>query len=211
MSSNTKIYIGLGALAVAIFLGTIIMRIAPEEVKSPQSGDPTSSADSRTVGELLRYDYSEIFYDPTSERAAFREYPGYFERNDYKVPLWFSNPNPVPVTMTFLNTSCGACSFAEIADVPTPKVDSTVEPAPFGSVFGGSAPLGLDYAEHLERKRLYEQIPPEKWQRIVAQNSTIPVGDPKASADFPAGSPDNPRWGVIRLNIKVNELSLIHI
>lgn len=217
MTVNTKIYIGVGALVVAIFLGTVIMRAAPEDPKKLDAINSSGPNDSKSSGVLLVYDVSHIYYDPTAARASFREYPGYFERNDYKVPLWFCNPNPVPVTMTFLNTSCGACSFAEIADVPEPKVDAGADPEPFGAVIGGvmgraptgpddpAVPLGLDYAEYVERKRLYEQIPPEKWQRIVAQNSTAPVGDPKAVCEFPAGSPEKPRWGVIRLNIKVNE------
>jgi hypothetical protein len=204
MTVNQKLYLGLGTAAVAVFLGTVIMRAAPDDPNAnrKQSHDPS---DPQAVGELLRYDYSHIYYDPTSDRAVYREYPGWYERNSYKVPLWFNNPNPVAVTMSFLNTSCTACSFAEIAAVPAPKVDGTAEPAPFGAVFGGTAPLGLDYAEHLERKRLIEQIPEDKWQRIVAQNGVPPAGDHKAMVDFPPGTSEKPTWGVIRLNIKVNE------
>jgi hypothetical protein len=204
MTTNTKIYVGLGTLVVAVFGATVINRAAPEAPKvQPTANGET--VENQASGELLRYDYSHIFFDPTNSRAAFREYQGFYERSDYKIPLWFCNPNAVPVTMSFLNTSCGACSFAEIADVPTPKVNGTAEPEPFGAVFGATASLALDSAEHKERMKLYEAIPEDKWQRIIAQNSTAPVGDPKAVATFPAGSPENPRWGVIRLNVKVND------
>lgn len=216
MTTNAKIYVGLGSLAVAVFGATVIMQSAPED---PNAGrqTQTNSSGQQSVGELLRYDLSHLYFDPKNDRAVLREYPGYFERNDYKVPIWFSNPNPVPVRMAFLNTSCSACSFAEIAVMPAPKVDGSAEPDPFGAVIGGvmgrapggpddpAVPLGLDYAEYTERKRLYEQVPADKWQRIVAQNSTVSVADPGAVVDFPPGTPEKPTWGVIRLNIKVNE------
>jgi hypothetical protein len=212
MSTNAKIYLALAVLVAGVFGITVINHnlLTDKTVNDgPAPGGP-DGPDLASVGELLRYDFNHIRYDPTSEKAAYREFPGFFERNDHLVPFWFCNPNPVPVKIQFLQTSCSACSFAEIAVMPTPKVDTDVDPAPFGALIGGvigrpaikpddPGLLGLNYLEYLERSRLYAQVPADKWHRIVA-------GDPNTFFEFPAAaSPDKPTWGVVRLNIKVNE------
>lgn len=214
MSTNAKIYLAVGVLLAAVFGVTVIGRSVP--VDSPGGGPaPTGGTPGdEPTGELLRYKFDLIEFNPTSDKAVFREYPGYFERNDHLVPFWFCNPNPVPVRMTFLDTSCSACSFAEIAVAPTPQVDADADAEPFGAVAGGvvgrtpvtstdPVPFGLDALQHRERTRLYQQIPADKWQRVVARDKGTVVEFPAAAA------PDKPTWGVIRLNIKVNESKVL--
>ena len=136
MSTNVKIYIGLAVLAVIVFGATVIRMGVPDDVK-PTSVSGNEATPTDAVGELLRADVEYIYYDPTSDKAVYRDYPEFFEKNEHPVPLWFSNPNPVPVKLKFIHTSCGACSFADVAVVPTPKIDPTASPDPFGAVVGG--------------------------------------------------------------------------
>jgi hypothetical protein len=216
MSTNTKIYLALGLAAAAVFAATVIKMSVPDDAKADTKSETTNVPIEQL--ELLRADIEHIYYNPLSDRAAFREYPGYYEQNEHQVPLWFCNPNPVPITMSFQKTSCAACSFADVAVVPTPKIDPNANPNPFGSVLGGvmgrspngpddPVPFGWDIASHNERTKIYSQVPQADWKRIVAANSTVPGrGNPGGSIEFPAAiSPDQPTWGVLRLNIKVNE------
>lgn len=206
LTTNQKLYVGLGVLVAAVFGGTVLkLSSPPEDPKQVGAGPSGAGGAAQPVGELLRYDIAHIYYNPADEKAVRREYPGYFERGEYLVPFWFCNPNPEPVRMSFQHTSCGACSFAEIAAVPTPKIDAAT-PEPFVALLGGSCPPLLDVAEHAERQRLVAAVPAGDWQRIRAQNSNNPAtAGLKEVVEFPPGTPDQPRWGVIRLNIKVNE------
>jgi hypothetical protein len=216
MSTNAKIYFALGLTVVAVFALTVIKMSVPDDIDVKVTADD-GGGQADSSGELLRADVEQIFYNPLSDKAVYREYPEYFEQNNHPVPLWFSNPNPVPVELTFLHTSCGACSYADVAVLPAPKVDPTAPPDPFGAVVGGvmgrtpvtpedAVPLGLDAAAHAERAKLVAAVPADGWQRLVAANSTAPgVGTPGGSFEFPAGSPDKPTYGVLRLNIKVTE------
>lgn len=205
LTTNQKLYVGLGVLVAAVFGVTVLKLSSPPEDGKKDGPGPSGSGETKPVGELLRYDLAHIYYNPADEKAVRREYPGYFERGEYLVPFWFCNPNPDPVKMSFLHTSCGACSFAEIAAVPAPNIDAT-SPEPFVALLGGSCPHAVDVAEHAERQRMVAAVPAADWQRIKAQNSLNPatVGL-KEVVEFPPGAPDRPTWGVIRLNIKVNE------
>ncbi len=203
MTTNQKLYVGLGVLVAAVFGGTVLKLSSPPE-DSKQVGAGPGSGETQPVGELLRYDIAQIFYNPADEKAVRREYPGYFERGEYLVPFWFCNPNPEPVTITFPQTSCSACSFVEIAAMPAPQIDATT-PEPFVALLGGSCPYQVDVAEHAERQRMIAAVPAANWQRVKAQYPPNPAtAGLKDAVEFPPGTPDKPTWGVIRLNIKVD-------
>lgn len=198
MSTNAKVGIAVGALVALVFVVTVVSQLPkpPDERKGGEANLPAAG---------LAFAFDTLRYEPTSERAALREYPQYFEPGDQTAAFWVFNPNPLPVKVTFAQTSCGMCSFADLAVVKDPPATADVLSGPLGAVLGGVGPRAADEAEYRARRRAEERIPADDWHRLKAANSSRPdvTGEPFVEVPAAAAAA-KPTWVVVRLNIRVS-------
>lgn len=202
MSTNAKVGIAVAALVALVFVVTVVSQL-PKPPEDKPVGDLPQTG--------LAFAFDTLRYDPANERAALREYPQYYEPGDQRVPFWVFNPNPVPVKVTFVETSCGQCSFADLAVVKDPPATADVLAGPLGAVVGGIAPRAADETEYRLRRRAEDRIPADDWHRLKAANSTRPdvTGEPYVEVPA-AASADKPTWVVVKLNIRVTETKTYH-
>lgn len=206
MTTNAKVGIAVGVLIPVVFVVTFISQLP----RNPDSGVNLADDELGVVpAEGLAAPIVRLHYDPDSERAALREYQQFLEAGDHPVAFWLNNPNPVAVKVTFSKTSCGACSFADLAVVADPPPDAERLTDPLAAVLGGAGPRAADEAEYHARRRAEAGIPPADWKRLKAANSTKPgvVGEP--FVEVPAAKGGTPTWVVVRLNIHVTERKIL--
>ncbi len=202
MSNNVKIGLTVAILVVAVFGFTIINRGAntsddDDEIKKKEK-DANSEINTKAV---LGFDFDPklITYDPTSPFTILREHQGYYERGEHQVTYWVWNPNPEPLIVTFLNTSCARCKYADIALPAEPALRGADLPDAAGALLGSTTGFSYDQTQYAERKKLEAQIPAAKWVRIEA-------GQKDQTAEIPAAvSPSRPTWAIVRLNMNVAE------
>lgn len=216
MSLNVKIGIAVAALVGLVFVVTFLSMLPKTDINDPNN---TGQAELPKPG-LTQY-VKDMRYMPTSGRAEYREYQQYFETGEHTVPFWLSNSNEVPLTVSFVSTSCTACSLAEFAIVPALPFNPEGDPDPFGAVIGGitgkaalttdDPPFGLNDVAFRARQRIEAEIPPASWQRLKPPGSTRDdVTDVKQSVEIPAAaSADKPTWVIVRLNIKVTQAKVL--
>jgi hypothetical protein len=203
MNNNVKIGVAVVLLVVAVFGFTIINRGA-------NTTDPDDEETKRKVREgdldvstraVLGYDFDPklISYDPTSPFALMREHPGYYERGEHQVSYWIWNPNPEPLTVTFIDTSCARCKYADVGLPVEPVLKGTDLPEAALALLGSTSGFSYDQTQHAERKKLEAQIGATKWTRIEARQK-------EQTAEIPAAlGTGHPSWAIIRLNMNVAE------
>jgi hypothetical protein len=206
MTTNAKIGIAVGVLIPVVFVVTLISQL-------PKGADQTQTPGGGEVGvpgEGLRAAFIDLHYDPDSERAALRHYQQYFEKGEHTASFWLSNPHPVPVKVTFAKTSCGACSFADLAVVHDPPADADQLARGFGAVAGGLLlPREVDEGEYRTRRAAEAGIPAGDWKRLKAANSTRPDVNGQPFVEVPPAKDGNPAWVVVRLNVNVTERKIL--
>nr|MCU0704776.1 hypothetical protein [Fimbriiglobus sp.] len=213
MSLNAKIGVAVAALVALVFAVTMFSQLT--RPADDIGGGGGGAAETPKSG--LSVDVNFLRFDPAHPRAEYRDYPQFFEAGEHTVSFWASNPNEVPLTVSFGHTSCAQCSLAEFAVVSAPPLTGDTDPNPFAAVMGGvigrpaidpkeDPPFGLNALAHRARKAMEAAVPPGGWQRLVPANSARPdAGEVKPSVTVPAAtSPDQPTWVVIRLNIKLS-------
>ena len=202
MNNNVKIGLAVAILVVAVFGFTIINRGAnttdedEESKKKERPSDPEFSTKS-----IVGYDFDPelITFDPNSQMTLLREHPGYYERGEHQVSYWVWNPNPEPLIVTFIGTSCPRCKYADIGLPDEPALKGSDLPEAVLALLGITASSSYDQTQYAERKKLEARIPPSKWVRIEA-------GLKDLTAEIPAAiSPGRPTWAVVRLNMNVAE------
>lgn len=209
MSLNAKIGIAVVALVFLVFVATFVAML-------PKGGDDTTTGGQVETPKKGLTDYvTAMRYVPNGPRAEYREYQQYFETGEHTVPFWLANENEVPLTVTFVSTSCTACSLAEFAVVPALPFNPEGDPDPFGAVVGGIAgkasvlgkddpPFGLNDVAYRARQRIEAAIPPANWKRLKPPGSTRDDFVDDKVVEIPAAAgPDKPTWVIVRLNIKV--------
>lgn len=214
MSTNAKIGIAVVALVVLVFVVTMLSQLA----KPSNSDDGGGGGGVEEVKGGLTPSMMAMRYEPTSARAEFRGHQQYYETGEHTVSFWVKNIHPVPFTVSFVYTSCTACSLAEFAVVPPLPFDpEDDDPSPFAAVAGGivgqsggqnaqgevEPPFGLNDVAYRARKKVEDAIPPDQWQRLKPPGSDREVANVRQSVEIPAATADKPVWAVIRLNIKV--------
>jgi hypothetical protein len=202
MNSNVKIGLAVAILVVAVFGFTIINRGAntTDEEEETKKKEKESNSEVSTKAVLgFDFDPKLISYDPTSPFAILREHPGYYERGEHQASYWIWNPNPEPLIVTFINTSCARCKYADIGLPAEPALKGSDLPEAALALLGSTTGFSYDQTQYSERKKLEAQIPNAKWVRIEA-------GLKDMTAEIPAAvSPGRPTWAVVRLNMNVAE------
>jgi hypothetical protein len=212
MSTNAKIGIAVAALVALVFVVTMLSQLS-----KPADPDDGGGGGEEVKGGLTS-PVSVMRYEPTAGRAEYRGHQQFYETGEYTVSFWVKNVHPVPFTVSFVHTSCTACSLAEFAvPPPLPFDPEDSDPSPFGAVAGGvvgqaggqnsqgesEPPFGLNDVGYRARKRLEDAVPHDRWQRLKPPGSDREVANLKQSVEIPAAAADQPVWAVIRLNIKV--------
>ena len=202
MNNNVKIGLAVVILVVAVFGFTIINRGAntTDDDNESKQKDGQSELDLNTKPVLgFDFDPKLITYDPASPFTILREHPGYYERGEHQVSYWIWNPNPEPLIVSFLNTSCARCKYADIGIPSEPTLKGSDLPDAAIALMGSTTGISYDQTQYVERKKLETQISPAKWVRIEA-------GMKDQTAEIPAAtSPTQPTWAIVRLNMNVAE------
>jgi len=199
MNTNLKIGLAVGLLVLVVFGMTVINRAVPEDSRVFEEEEKKKELATR---EVVGYDQQlAIGYDPNSPHAELRHHQGYYDRGEHQVTYWIWNSNPEPLRVTFVETTCGKCRFADLAlvTVPVPVTGDFVEP--MAALFGGAGanPNAVGDAVYYDRVRIEQAIPPASWKRFEAKL-------PSTFAEIPpAKSKSEPSWAVLRLNINVAE------
>ncbi len=214
MSLNVKLGIAAAAFVALVFAVTIISQL-PTTPTGPDN--PNNTTEAAKDG-LLAY-ADKMRYEPTADRAEYRECQQYYEAGDLSVPFWVCNKNDVPISVRFGYTSCVQCSLAEFAVVPALAFDPEGDPDPFAAVVGGvvgkaalglnDPPFGLNDVGYRARRAVEAGVPAGDWKRMKAPGSTRDVGDTVPEVVVPAGSADKPTWVIIRLNVKLSATKVL--
>lgn len=199
MNSNLKILLAVAALVLGVFGITVISNYTGREESVIVKPDETNPL-VETNEAVRSYGTTQIFYNPTSEHRAHREFPGYFEVNDeeHAVTFWVQNINPVPVSVSAVSRSCSACTNVRIAVIPSPKHQPERENVEWGAL-GVAGAHAIPFAELEHRLRTY---PKGDWK-------TLDFDHPEILQTIPAAGADGaPVWVALQLNFKVRQMGV---
>ena len=196
MNTNMKIVLALGAFALAVFGVTVISSYTGTGTTPPETvtgGEP--DAGGADAAEPVRYTTTAIYYDPKSDKPAFRDFPGFYEVNDQEHPViyWVHNPNPVPVEVSAITRSCSACTNVRIAIFPAVAKQSGIEVA-LSAAIGVAGAEGAAPADRAKRLR---EFPADRWKLLDFDHPEVTHTIPPAADD------GTPTWVAVQLNFKV--------
>jgi hypothetical protein len=189
MNSTLKYALILGLIVVLAFVVTIIsLNVGPNTADDAGGG-------SAIQGPPLYFTTNQIAYEPSSDVMVKRTFPGFYEQTgDREVPVsfWFRNPHPVPVKVAVLYRSCSACSSARLKSIPPAAVRAVDA---WGAVGGG--PIGPAAPEDLLPPLSDAMHAAAPWQYFELER-------PDHGLEVPAGSAEEPTWGILQFGIRVN-------
>lgn len=184
-----KTFLPILLVGALVFGATLISHFstAPKP-KADEGGQAGSELPPLVVG------MSEVYYDPESEIAMNRFYPGFYEvgSENNSVGFFARNYRPEPVLMAALAPSCSKCTSARGTVIPSDDMQSQIAHSAIGSLW---SPIPIpDLLTAAAWSATQSKL---QWHQFEFNSTKTMLGIPAAA------SPTTPTWALIELAFKI--------
>ena len=192
MGSTLRVFIPIVLVFGVVFTLTVVKKL--------DTTPPRPSGDDKTATTVmpLRFTYTEVRYDPTSDDPLYRHFPGFYEVSDQEntASFWFRNTNPTPTEVQVLGRSCTSCTAARLAVVPASGIRDLVRQSAAGLFPASPFPVpdlltAIAFAE-LDQRLTWREFNFEE----VGDTAVVPAAE----------SASQPTWGIFQMGMKVTGL-----